>query len=434
MELNSREIAALFWLAVVFLVCVFHPKIRPSLLSVARAFFQRQIIIVIGLLVLYVVLLVWGLSSHSLWGWDQLKNTIIWSLAVGFVALFQIPGIAEKPRFFRDWIGDNLRVIILVEFLINFYTLPLLGEFFLLPFVTFVVGMIAVGERDEQYRRVVNLLNTVLALMGLGLLAYTGYMALDDFENFVSMQSLRDLYTPVLLSLLFIPFIFVMHVFMSYDTEFRTIELYIPDEKLRRFAKIRALLSFGPSITLLRRWTRNLGTQRPDDKDGIRQSIKEVKVARQREKNPEPIPASQGWSPNIAKDYLAEAGLVSGDYHRSFDEWFASTPYLELGEGLMPDNLAYYIEGDELTATRLKLVLNINNPANPADSELRFREVGQMLLNNAMPGHHLETDMSELSVSVENWRIQVTEEKWEGGIRGGYTKRLVIDIKSNDES
>ncbi len=264
--------------------------------------------------------------------------------------------------------------------------------------------MVAVGERDDQYRPVVNVLNAVLALLGAGLLAYAAFMAVKDFGNFASMQTLRDLYTPVLLSFLLLPFIFVMHVFMSYDTGFRTVENYIQDRKLRRFAKLRALLSFGPSVTLLRRWVRNLGTQRPEDKDGIRQSIKEVKVAREREKHPTPVSTSQGWSPNIAKNYLAGEGLACGDYHRSYDEWFASSPYLELGEGLMPDNLAYYVEGEELIATRLKLVLNVNNPANPAESESQFIKVGQVLINEAMPGHTPELGIEEFSTTVQHWR------------------------------
>lgn len=428
MELSTREIATLFWFAITFLACVIYPKTRVPLLDLVRTFFQRQILLVVALLAFYVVLIVWALSSLSLWRFDQLKNTLVWSLAVAFASLFRIPGIAGNPPFFRDWIKDNLKVIVFVEFLLNAYALPLLAELALLPVIALVVAMVAIGEREERYAPTVKLLNAVLALTGVGLFVYAAYVAIVDFQHFASVQTLRDFYTPIFLSLLLLPFIFVMHVYMSYETALVRINLSIPDRRLRPFAKLRAIVAFGPSVALLRKWTRNLAAHRPHDKNAIRQSIKEVKAGRRREKNPPCVPPERGWSPTVAKGYLTDQGLIAGDYHRSFDEWFASTPYLELGDGLMPDNLAYYVEGDELVATRLKLVLNVNSPADPHASETRFREVAQLLLDRSIPGHGIVLGTDGLGRELQHWRVRVEKNSWEGGIAGGYDKRLIINI------
>lgn len=429
MELSTREIATLFWLAIIFLACVVYPKTRVQLLALVRTLFQRQILGVVALLALYVVLIVWALSSFSLWGFDQLKNTLVWSLAVAFASLFRISGIADNPHFFRAWIKDNLKVIVFVEFLLNAYTLPLLAELALAPVIALIVMMVAVGEREERYAPAMKLLNAVLAVTGVGLLLYAAYAAITDFQHFASVQTLRDFYTPIVLSLLLLPFIFVMHVYMSYETAFVRLNLSIPDRRLRRFAKLRAIFAFGPSVALLRRWTPNLAAHRPQDKNAIRQSIKEVKAGRRREKNPPHVPPERGWSPTIAKGYLTDQGLIAGDYRRSFDEWFASTPYLELGHGLIPDNLAYYVEGDELVATRLKLVLNVNNPADPHASEARFRQIAQRLLDRSIPGHGIMLGADEIDRQLQHRRVRVEKNSWEGGMAGGYDKRLIIDIR-----
>lgn len=104
MELNTLEIAILIWLATGVAFCVVHPGIRASLKDVLHAVTRWQILLLFGVVYVYTALMVWGLAVISLWDWDQLKNVLIWSVAVGLASLFRLTSIGEDSPFFHDWL------------------------------------------------------------------------------------------------------------------------------------------------------------------------------------------------------------------------------------------------------------------------------------------------------------------------------------------
>ncbi|PWW03795.1 hypothetical protein DFR52_101483 [Hoeflea marina] len=111
-------------------------------------------------------------------------------------------GSTHDPGFFGKWITDDLKFFVVVEFLVNFYTVHLAVELLMLPFLTLVFMMPAVNESSEKYAPVTKILNAVIVIIGLVILAYTLAMVVADFSNFASLSTLRDLYTLVLQSLL----------------------------------------------------------------------------------------------------------------------------------------------------------------------------------------------------------------------------------------
>lgn len=427
MELNDREIALLILLGVAVIACFVHPGIRPGLIGVLKAFGRRQILIVIGLLYMFLGLTVWLLHAACLWDWDQLKTTLVWSVVVCIASLMQLNKVEDQPHFFRDWIKDSLKVVAIVEFVVTFYAFPLWAELILQPLLLLIVGTLAVGKSDPKNEPAVKLLNGILSMFGLGLVVYAASMIAANIGSFLTLTTLRDFYTPIVLSIMFVPFIFVLHVYSTYESSFLALRWAIKDEKLRRYAKLKAISSFGPFVALLRRWQTNLGAHRPNDREDIRRAIREVKDNRRRERQPVPVPPERGWSPHIAKDFLAEFGLVTKHYHRLYDGWYASSPMLELGKGIMPNNLAYYVEGDELVATRLKLKLNINDIAGAKEAEERFVLASNGLLEKATAYRPLQ-NAAPMETVFGKHRITVKRDEWSGGIKGGYDLMLTIEM------
>jgi hypothetical protein len=427
LELNSREIAILIWAAIGLVACLFSKNIRRALAGVVRAFFQRQIITVVSLLYIYLALEVGFLQIIGLWNWDQLKNALVLSVAVGFVSILQLNKIGDNPKFYRQWIVDNIQIVAIIEFVAVFYTFPLIVELILIPILTLIGGMIAVGERNENHKPVVNLLNSLLAIFGLFLIGHALYAIIAYPASFWTSQTLRDLYTPIVLSFLLLPFIQVIHLYSAYERVFVLLKINMPDGNLRRYAKGRALLAFGPSVTLLNRWNRHIATHRPTDKQAIDDSIQEVLDARVRERQPPDVVPADGWSPNVAKEFLHEDGLVTGDYHRQFDEWYAASPYLEIGASLLPNNIAYYVEGDKEIAKRLKLVLNVNSPDDAENSKLRFWQLAQSLTQKAIGDHALPDGESDFEIRIEDRRIILSRTNWTGGIPNGFTLKFCIE-------
>jgi hypothetical protein len=93
----------------------------------------------------------------------------------------------------------------------------------------------------------------------------------------------------------------------------------------------------------------------------------------------------QGWSPYIAKDYLLEIRLKTGYYKNIYDDvWHVSSSYLDISDGIIPNNLAYYVEGDSKSAKSLTLKLNINEADKDDDSCEVFLDVVSVLFEKAM--------------------------------------------------
>jgi hypothetical protein len=400
-----------------------------------RAFFRRQIIIIFALLFGYISLTVWLLQSVRLWDASQIKITLLWSLLAGTASLFRVASStgSSETHLFRSWISENLRILIFVEFIATLYTFPLAVELVLIPAVAIIAGMAAIAEYKPEHKPVLRILNTLLASFGAFLVIYAVYQIVSDFDSFANADTMMAFYTPPLLSFLIVPFLYGVHVYVSYQNAFLRIDFVFKDSDLRSYAKRRAVISFGPCFELLRRWLRNVTVERPESRRAINQCIRNVKKIRKREKDPPAVAPEDGWSPFLACEFLVGEGLKTGDYHQSFGEWYAASPYLEIGEGILPDNIAYYVEGDEHTAKRLKLVLNVNNPEGEATSEAKLFAIARILVSLAFERSGLDDVVDRLFADdsaytiLDSRSIKLTRQNWEGGIKGGYDKRFIIE-------
>ena len=429
MELNTREIATLIWLGIVVTILLVMPTMRQPLSRLLRAFTQKKILQVFAFFALYVGAMIWFLHAIRIWDWDQLKNTIIWTFSVALIAVLRSNKIPDEPGYFRKWIIENFEVLAFIQFLVTLYTYPLWVELLVIPLVTLLTCMIVVGDRDPKTKQAVSVLTNILALFSLGFFGLALVMTVVDFWNYATIQTWRDFYTPILLTLVFLPFIFVLYVLMSYESAFVSLFFNIKDKKLRRWAQWRAILAFGPNIDLMRRWQRHVALHRPQSKDDVKAGIRQIKEARQRERTKSPVAAALGWSPHVAKDFLGDLGLPTRDYHRSHEaEWYASSSMLEIGDGIIPNNIAYYVEGTETAVTTLKLKLNINDAGNADGAAARFRELVDTLIQAAV-GHAVpwqDTGDTELQGGLH--RIRVVKSEWPAGTPGGYDKILTVFV------
>src|SRR5690606_269985 len=126
-------------------------------------------------MIAYIAILVYALRQAGVWDVNQLKSTIIWSTSVAAVSLLRINQFASDPHYFRTAIKDNLKIVVLVEYLIGFWTLPLWIELLMVPFGAFMGGMLAIAQSEKKYQTVEILLSSVLSLLGMILIIHAVY-------------------------------------------------------------------------------------------------------------------------------------------------------------------------------------------------------------------------------------------------------------------
>lgn len=432
---NSREIAIGIWLFVLIVFLALKKSIREQFQWVWKAFFRRLILVPLGLMAGYIALVVFGLYKVGFWDYGLLKETILWSLSVAVVSLFRVSQITEDQSYFRNGIKDNFKVVAVLEFVVAFYTFSLWTELLIVPVITVLIMMQAVAETKEDYRPVEKLLGGFLSLFGVTLVAYATYRLVADFTTFAQTQTLTEFSLPVLLYLLFLPFLFMLNLYANYDNAFMRLDLAIRDNaSLRRYAKRTVVLGFHLRTNLLKRWLSDIQLKTPTSRSEIKTSIRRVKDLAVREKNPAVVSPEQGWSPYLARKFLADEGLVASDYHQDFFDdtlWIADSPHIKIGNAFPTHYIAYYIEGDEHIALRLKLVASFNDPKTVGDAQQCFVEIAaklfQKVFNQEMPNELQENIMTETPYSqvIEDKNVQFTREPWPSA--SGYSLRFIIE-------
>jgi hypothetical protein len=438
MDFTNREIAAYLWLGgVLTFMLVWKPDVRRSFIGVFRALAQPKLLILFSSATIYITLCVIFFASVGLWTQDNLKTTIVWVLSFVFVSLFEttrISSAVEEQTFFIKLARDTVAVTGVLTFIVELQSFSLMIELALFPLLTVVYLLHLVAERDPKFEPAKKLLSGILMVAGGWLFLSSLYMTLSDIPKVASLNTLREFGVPILLSLVFLPFLYAFLLLVTYENAFVRLQWQIPDEKLRQRATWEALFRFGPRLHLLRKWAANVAQSHPTNLGELRRSFNETIIATKREASPPFVKASEGWSPYRAKDFLKHHELATRDYHHSFgDEWFAGSSYLELGDGLpLRNNLAYYVAGTERAAISLKLCLNVNRPNERDMAEARFVEMGRTLLEASLGTAAAESAVHTLfalqprEIRIGARLVLLTHEQWDSGIPGGYSRSLEI--------
>lgn len=430
--LNNREISALVWSGIALAAFSLKQEGRTAMWGVVRALCQPILLAALLVASLWIGGCVFLMEREGLWEIANLKTTIVWAVTFAFVTMFDVEAIG-KPGFADKVVRDTINATAVVVFIAEFATFGLLVELIFVPFLVLLTLLRVVSETKPEFASVRKLLNGLAVLVGAGIFVFSVYMIAKEFTAFAQRSTALEFTVPIILSLLFLPFIFVFGRWVAYERVFTASIFAVPDQKLRRYARWRGLLAFGPDVEGLDRWRNVLVRTRPCTRAEIDDAVIAIKMAQGREKDPPTVEADAGWSPYSAKAFLNEHGLGTNAWQDlGDDEWSCSAPLKDIDDGLMANRLGYYLVGDALVTRRLRLKLYINNPAHASMAEARFVEVAAVLLNKAGLERFtgLLDDLSPRDSREDQGTnahiVTLTRENWVGGIKGGYERVLTI--------
>lgn len=286
MDLNNREIAFLVW-AAVFIGYISRKKTtREAFVGLIRAFLNPKIVGSLALMALWIGLCVYALAFIEWWNLENLKSTLVWSMTFAFVTMLDVNRITEESAFFRKTATDVVSATVVVTFIAELYSFSLFVELLLLPFLAFVTALQVISEHEPKHAAAHKLSSAVLIIAGMSYFSHGIYRAITNFDDFSTWENVREFFVPILLSFLFLPFIYAMSVFVSYEMNMTRLRWPLKDDGLRRYAAREAMMRFRFDLEGLRRWTRNVAILRPSTPEEIRSSIAEVLLQKQRERNP----------------------------------------------------------------------------------------------------------------------------------------------------
>ncbi len=253
--LNNREIAIGIWLLATFIISLSKRNIRSSLQNFLGAFFSKTSVFILLLMIAYLSSIVFALKLFSLWNIYLLKDTIIWFVFVGAPISYSIFASHDNEKVFSGFLIDNLRFTVLVEFLVNSYTFPLLGELILVPVVTIIFMILGYTSVFRENKNVEDLITKILGFIGLGILIFVLFNLFTNYENIVTYQKLQELLLPLVFSFLFIPFIYIVMLYIAYEKLFRIIGLKNKvDTKIIRYGKRKLFAKLGIKLQRIKKF------------------------------------------------------------------------------------------------------------------------------------------------------------------------------------
>jgi len=275
---NNRELATFVWVLIVTVAFSFSSQTRSSFVIVIKTLFQKYVLMPFLLMFSYVSLQVFILYKAMLWDFSLLKDTIYWILGVALLQLVNINQASKNSLYFKSLVLWNLKLIIIIEFIVNLYAFNFLAEIFIFPIVALFVLIATITENKSELGVVNKMANVMLGVFGFIVLMFSLVQIADDFRNFWVLDNLKDFLLPILLGITFIPFLYLTALYMGYELLFVRLGIF-SDRDVVKYAKKRIWLLCNVKLSRLNEFIRENTNKltRFNDKAGIDMIVRDFK-------------------------------------------------------------------------------------------------------------------------------------------------------------
>lgn len=245
---SDREIATAIWLGVLLVFALSKKAIREALLDLVKAFFHWKILTSVAVMILYTTGMVCLLHAANFWTVSLLKDTIIWFFS-GMVLAVSFLTSHKDEKVFSRIVASTVKIVVLLEFLVNTYTFSFPVELLLVPFAALIAMMDVVAKADAKYSSVARFTTGLQVVIGLAILAVAVVKAAANFGSLLSIDSIRQVLLSPVLFVLFAPLIYLLLLYARYEDLF--VRLRMGPEKdraVKRYTKWRLIRHLGMSV------------------------------------------------------------------------------------------------------------------------------------------------------------------------------------------
>ena len=247
---STRELSLLIWITVLVVISQFSRGIRESSLALLRAFFQASIIVILLHSLSYSAGIVYILHRITFWDVSMLKDSILWFISSAFLILVNITKAGKEKDFFKNIFIDNVKLILIFEFLVNFHTFSLLTEMILLPILIFLGLISAFAGLKDEHKTVKRMVERVFVIVGVILLTYS-IIDIGSTAKTITAQIVKAFCLPLILTICFLPAAYLIALYMNYEVFFVRLGLFLKKKEDLKFAKRRLILKCNFSLRKL---------------------------------------------------------------------------------------------------------------------------------------------------------------------------------------
>lgn len=217
---SNREIAIGFWGLLAVIVVLLTGVGKQFIKSVLPIIFCKKFISFYVIFLSFFAMIVYLLYLVEYWNVELLKNTIFWILFVEIPLFVKTIEKAKDSRFFVKLIKDNITLIVIIEFILEFWSFSLLIEFLLVPISIFFGLISAFAAREEENKAVKVLLDILIFGFFIIVIVFTIRNAIQSPNNLLNYKSLKEIILPILLLFLNLPVVYGLALYNTYEQIF----------------------------------------------------------------------------------------------------------------------------------------------------------------------------------------------------------------------
>lgn len=426
-QLNTKEDAWLIYIFVGLVLCLFSKGLRSSLRSLLISLFNKQFITIYIIAFAYITLSVLLLKWVGIWSISLLKDTIFWTFLVAFPMMFNANKIDSFKKFKTIVILPLFKFSVIFEFIFGLYTFELWIEMVIIPVIALLAGINAFSARKLEHYKVTKLSKWMLNFIVLWMVYGIGKHLIYNYESYLNKQTLFQFLNPLCLSILFLPVLYALSMYIHYETSLVVLKRYLKDSRIYRYAVVQAMIYFNTNLEGLLRWKNLMVVKHLQTKKEIDDAISLIKTLQKTEQSPHTVNRDLGWSPYLAKDFLKDKGIEMPSYDNTFEEEFmsVSSPF-KINQNIIEDTITYLVLGEQMIAKQLCLKLNVFYGDDSKVSRLMFERFAAQLYYFALeiPAPSKLSSAIEIGKKyeemVDNVEVSFRKIKWNNSKTNGY--------------
>lgn len=241
----------------------------------AKTAFSSKLVVVYLSIITYVSTIIFVLYRLDFWDMSLLKDTILWTFGSAIILTFSLKKI-KRIVDFKPLVINIFKWTIFIEFIVALYSFNIFAELIILPIIVFLSATKAYSDTDDKYKTVSSILGKSLSAVGFIILAYTVYKVFTDAKTLFAISALKSFTLPIILSLSFLPFVYVLNIYMKYESLALRINFIIPDKKMRDVIKWEVLKISHLNLSKYNNIYENIMSARPFTPEDVEAKIKAI--------------------------------------------------------------------------------------------------------------------------------------------------------------
>jgi len=105
------------------------------------------------------------------------------------------------------------------------------------------------------------------------MIGYAAYQLPLEFTDFWQLSTVLSFSLPIVLTVLFVPFLWLVAVAVAYENAFCRLRFFVEDPKMQRFVRRQMYWNFGLRFYEVNRWWKVYMNERPQTKEAFKQSM-----------------------------------------------------------------------------------------------------------------------------------------------------------------